>query len=216
MTVTECTGPLTPGGVSVGFAHCAITNRFLSESATESKQKTLLFELAGVLVRSDHRTTSDPARAVLTRGHHLFVSFRMNNLIDNLGEVLAAQSQLESCEHQQQEALQRFLALGLAYNAAALMAHSQYPLRLDWPMTFPQIRGPRCLGNDPVRARILDKENFSGSSDRTLSEVSAPGFSDSSDTVLSLGYVEFSSSISPFQPRCALPLSSLISLRSLS
>jgi hypothetical protein len=54
VTVTECTGPLTPGGVSVGIAHCAITNRFLAESATESKQKILLFELALVLVRLDH------------------------------------------------------------------------------------------------------------------------------------------------------------------
>ena len=40
--------------VSLGIAHCAITNRFLAESATESKQKTLLFELARVLVRLDH------------------------------------------------------------------------------------------------------------------------------------------------------------------
>jgi hypothetical protein len=57
----------------------------------------------------------------------LYSREQQRDLIDNLGEVLAAQSQLESCEHQQQEALQRFLALGLSYNAAALMAHSQYP-----------------------------------------------------------------------------------------
>jgi len=43
-------------------------------------------------------------------------------LVSNLGEVLR-----ESCSQQQQEALQRFLNMGISYNAAALMAHSQYP-----------------------------------------------------------------------------------------
>jgi hypothetical protein len=48
-------------------------------------------------------------------------------LINNLGEVLREQHALESCSQQQQEALQRFLNMGISYNAAALMAHSQYP-----------------------------------------------------------------------------------------
>ena len=48
-------------------------------------------------------------------------------LINNLGEVLRDQHALESCSQQQQEALQRFLNMGISYNAAALMAHSQYP-----------------------------------------------------------------------------------------
>jgi len=48
-------------------------------------------------------------------------------LISNLNELLREQNELESCREQQQEALQRFLALGLSYNAAALMAHEQYP-----------------------------------------------------------------------------------------
>jgi hypothetical protein len=49
------------------------------------------------------------------------------DLIDNLGEVLAAQSQLESCEQQQQEALQRFLALGVPFQSAIFMAANQFP-----------------------------------------------------------------------------------------
>jgi len=49
------------------------------------------------------------------------------DLISNLNEVLREQNGLESCREQQQQALQRFLALGLSYNAAALMAHEQYP-----------------------------------------------------------------------------------------
>ena len=44
------------------------------------------------------------------------------DLIDNLS-VLREQS----CEKQQEEALQRFLKAGLSLNAAALMAHNQYP-----------------------------------------------------------------------------------------
>ena len=48
-------------------------------------------------------------------------------LISNLGEVLREQHALESCSQQQREALQRFLNMGISYNAAALMAHSQYP-----------------------------------------------------------------------------------------
>jgi hypothetical protein len=48
-------------------------------------------------------------------------------LINNLGEVLREQHAFESCSQQQQEALQRFLNMGISYNAAALMAHSQYP-----------------------------------------------------------------------------------------
>jgi hypothetical protein len=49
------------------------------------------------------------------------------DLIDNVGEMLRETNELESCREQQQQALQRFLALGLSYNAAALMAHEQYP-----------------------------------------------------------------------------------------
>jgi len=49
------------------------------------------------------------------------------DLISNLNDVLREQNGLESCREQQQQALQRFLALGLSYNAAALMAHEQYP-----------------------------------------------------------------------------------------
>ena len=48
-------------------------------------------------------------------------------LVSNLGELLREQHALESCSQQQQEALQRFLNMGISYNAAALMAHSQYP-----------------------------------------------------------------------------------------
>ena len=48
-------------------------------------------------------------------------------LISNLGEVLREQHALESCSQQQQEALQRFLNMGISYNAGVLMAHSQYP-----------------------------------------------------------------------------------------
>ena len=48
-------------------------------------------------------------------------------LISNLGEVLREQHAFESCSQQQQDALQRFLNMGISYNAAALMAHSQYP-----------------------------------------------------------------------------------------
>src|SRR5262249_13150174 len=51
----------------------------------------------------------------------------LGGLISNLNEVLREQNELESCREQQQQALQRFLALGLSYNAAALMAHEQYP-----------------------------------------------------------------------------------------
>jgi hypothetical protein len=48
-------------------------------------------------------------------------------LIDNLSEVLRETKEVQSCEKQQEEALQRFLALGFSLNAAALMAHNQYP-----------------------------------------------------------------------------------------
>jgi hypothetical protein len=40
--------------------------------------------------------------------------------------VLRETKEVQSCEKQQEEALQRFLALGFSLNAAALMAHSQY------------------------------------------------------------------------------------------
>jgi hypothetical protein len=48
-------------------------------------------------------------------------------LIDNLSEMLRETKELQSCEKQQEEALQRFLEVGLSLNAAALMAHNQYP-----------------------------------------------------------------------------------------
>jgi hypothetical protein len=49
------------------------------------------------------------------------------DLIDNLSEVLRETKEVQSCEKQQEEALQRFLEAGLSLNAAALMAHNQYP-----------------------------------------------------------------------------------------
>ena len=48
-------------------------------------------------------------------------------LFDNLSEMLRVTKELQSCEKQQEEALQRFLKAGLSLNAAALMAHNQYP-----------------------------------------------------------------------------------------
>ena len=41
--------------------------------------------------------------------------------------MLRETKELQSCEKQQEEALQRFLEVGLSLNAAALMAHNQYP-----------------------------------------------------------------------------------------
>jgi hypothetical protein len=49
------------------------------------------------------------------------------DLIDNVSAVLRETKEVQSCERQQEEALQRFLALGFSLNAAALMAHNQYP-----------------------------------------------------------------------------------------
>jgi hypothetical protein len=49
------------------------------------------------------------------------------DLIDNVSAVLHETKEVQSCERQQEEALQRFLALGFSLNAAALMAHNQYP-----------------------------------------------------------------------------------------
>jgi hypothetical protein len=49
------------------------------------------------------------------------------DLIDNSSEMLPKMKELQSCEKQQEEALQRFLEAGLSLNAAALMAHNQYP-----------------------------------------------------------------------------------------
>jgi hypothetical protein len=49
------------------------------------------------------------------------------DLFDNLSEMLRETKELQSCQKQQEEALQRFLELGLSLNAAALMAHNQYP-----------------------------------------------------------------------------------------
>jgi len=57
------------------------------------------------------------------------VDFRnpQQDLIDNVSELLRETKELQSCEKQQEEALQRFLEAGLSLNAAALMAHNQYP-----------------------------------------------------------------------------------------
>ena len=49
------------------------------------------------------------------------------DLIDNVSEMLRETRELQSCEKQQEKALQRFLEAGLSLNAAALMAHNQYP-----------------------------------------------------------------------------------------
>jgi hypothetical protein len=49
------------------------------------------------------------------------------DLFGNLSEMLREMKELQSCEKQQEEALQRFLEAGLSLNAAALMAHNQYP-----------------------------------------------------------------------------------------
>jgi len=49
------------------------------------------------------------------------------DLFGDLNEMLRETKELQSCEKQQEEALQRFLKLGLSLNAAALMAHNQYP-----------------------------------------------------------------------------------------
>ena len=57
------------------------------------------------------------------------LSFRnpQRDLFDNLSEMLRETKELQSCEKQQEEALQRFLKVGLSLNAAALMARNQYP-----------------------------------------------------------------------------------------
>jgi hypothetical protein len=57
------------------------------------------------------------------------LSFRnpQQDLFGNLSEMLRETKELQSCEKQQEEALQRFLKAGLSLNAAALMAHNQYP-----------------------------------------------------------------------------------------
>jgi hypothetical protein len=57
------------------------------------------------------------------------LSFRnpQQDLFDNLSEMIRETKELQSCEKQQEEALQRFLEVGLSLNAAALMAHNQYP-----------------------------------------------------------------------------------------
>jgi len=49
------------------------------------------------------------------------------DLFVNLSEMLRETKELQSCEKQQEEALRRFLKAGLSLNAAALMAHNQYP-----------------------------------------------------------------------------------------
>ena len=57
------------------------------------------------------------------------LSFRnpQRGLFDNLSEMLRETKELQSCEKQQEEALQRFLKVGLSLNVATLMAHNQYP-----------------------------------------------------------------------------------------
>ena len=60
------------------------------------------------------------------------VNFRepQQDLIANLSEVLREQYELESCEQQQQEALQRFLSVGIPFQSAVFMARNQYPCAL--------------------------------------------------------------------------------------
>jgi hypothetical protein len=57
------------------------------------------------------------------------LSFRnpQQDLFGNLSEMLRETKELQGCQKQQEEALQRFLELGLSLNAATLMAHNQYP-----------------------------------------------------------------------------------------
>ena len=57
------------------------------------------------------------------------IGFRnpQQGLFGNLSEMIRETKKLQSCEKQQEEALQRFLEVGLSLNAAALMAHNQYP-----------------------------------------------------------------------------------------
>jgi hypothetical protein len=49
------------------------------------------------------------------------------DLIDNSSQVLREQHDLESCEQQQHEALQRFLSVGVPFQSAIFMAANQYP-----------------------------------------------------------------------------------------
>jgi hypothetical protein len=49
------------------------------------------------------------------------------DLIDKVSEVLREQKEGESCEKQQEEALQRFLSVGVPFQSAIFMAASQYP-----------------------------------------------------------------------------------------
>ena len=87
-----------------------------------SMKKTML--VAGcALVLGSTVTASDFATGWLN------FSEPQQDLIDNLGDVLRSYEQA-SCQQQQQEALQRYLALGIPCNSAILMAQSQYPC--DW------------------------------------------------------------------------------------
>jgi hypothetical protein len=83
------------------------------------KTTTLLAGCA--LLLASTVTASDDAR------DSPYFMMPQQDLIDNLGQVLAARSQLESCEQQQQEALQRFLALGVPFQSAIFMAANQFP-----------------------------------------------------------------------------------------
>jgi hypothetical protein len=86
-------------------------------------RKTILFAGCALMVGSTVTASDDAV-------HWPYFVGPQQDLINNLGEVLREQHALESCWQQQQEALQRFLNMGISYNAAALMAHSQYPCDL--------------------------------------------------------------------------------------
>jgi hypothetical protein len=91
----------------------------------------------GLSIKKDMRTTILLAECALLLGTTVIagdfaadpLDFRnpQQDLFDNLSEMIRETKELQSCEKQQEEALQRFLKAGLSLNAAALMAHNQYP-----------------------------------------------------------------------------------------
>jgi len=88
----------------------------------ENMRKTMLIAgcallLGTTVIASDF--AADPVTINFTKPQQ--------DLIVNVGMMLRETNELERCREQQQQAFQRFLALGLSYNAAALMAHEQYP-----------------------------------------------------------------------------------------
>jgi hypothetical protein len=57
------------------------------------------------------------------------LSFRQpqQDLIDNVSDMLRETKEVQSCEKQQEEALQRFLSVGVPFQSAIFMAANQYP-----------------------------------------------------------------------------------------